>query len=275
MRKRVVQAILGAAALVVGMLGTTAVANAVTGDTVSVACGDVYGGSGLIAQIIEANSEGGLTTILLAPSCVYVLTSQYDSTGSGLPNVTGDILLSGRFTTIARGTEAPGFRIISVIDSGDLTTQGIRFTNGSQDDGGCLLMTDQATLTVRHGEIDHCEAAFGGGIANEDFVDGPLTITGVLIAYNSAEEGGGIANSETDFMAIQGSWMKLNTAGAGGAIWNEGDAVLSNTAVYQNTADFGGGVDEDGGSMTLVMTWIAGNTPTNCEPTLTVVGCYG
>src|SRR5712692_5067052 len=260
MRKRMVHAIIGAAALVVGLFGTTALANAVTVDTVSVACGDV---SGLIAAINEANSESGLTTILLAPSCVYVLTSEYDSAGSGLPNVTGTIKLVGRFTTIARGTgEVPDFRIISITGSGDLTAQGIRFTNGSAEDGGCFLMLNDATLTVQHGEIDHCEAAFGGGIADEDGEGGLLTVTGVLIANNFAEEGGGIANE--DVMAIQGSWLRYNTAIAGGAIWNDGDAVLSNTAVHQNTAEFGGGVDEDGGSMTRIITWIAGNTPTNC-----------
>jgi predicted outer membrane repeat protein len=266
MRKRMVQAILGAAALVVGMLGTTAVANAVTGDTVSISCGDV---PGLIAAINEANSEGGLTTILLAPSCDYVLTSAYTS-GSGLPDVTGDIKLVGRFTTIERSVEASDFRIIEVADGGTLTAQGIRFSNGSRFVGGCFLVEEDGTLTIQHGEVDHCAAVFGGGILNH----GELTVTEVNVSYNLADEaGGGILND--GFMQLQGTTMTRNSAFSGGAIYNDGEAVLSNSRVYSNLATFGAGVDEDGGTMTLVITWVAGNTPDNCYPAGSVVGCYG
>ena len=266
MRKRMVQAILGAAALVVGMLGTTAVANAVTGDTVSISCNDV---SGLIAAINEANGESGLTTILLAPSCDYVLTTAYTS-GSGLPDVTGEIKLVGRFTTIERSSEAADFRIEEVSDGGTLTAQGIRFSNGSRYVGGCFLVEEGGSLTIQHGEVDHCSAVLGGGIINH----GDLTVTGVNISYNFAEEaGGGILND--GFLQLQGSTMTRNTAFGGGAIANDGEAILSNSHVYLNTAEFGAGVSTDGGSVTLVMTWVAGNQPDNCYPAGSVVGCYG
>jgi hypothetical protein len=45
--------------------------------------------------------------------------------------------------------------------------------------------------------------------------------------------------------------------------------------VTGNTAAHGGGIFNNGGTVTLAKTPVTGNTPDNCEPPGTVPGCTG
>jgi hypothetical protein len=70
-----------------------------------------------------------------------------------------------------------------------------------------------------------------------------------------------------------------NSADGGGAIYNDFDAVLAVTdsAITGNTASYygGGGIADNGGTVTVTSDLITGNQPDNCDPVGTIPGCSG
>jgi predicted outer membrane repeat protein len=66
--------------------------------------------------------------------------------------------------------------------------------------------------------------------------------------------------------------VSRNTASFGGGIYNDGGTVnLSFSTVSENTADFdGGGIYNDGGTVTLDSSTVSGNIPDDC---VNVPGC--
>ena len=277
MRIRRVHALVGGAAALATVMATglagAPLAAAAPPPGVSIPCNNI---AALDAAIVAANADTGPSTIVLATDCTYVLTSAY-SGSNGLPTITEDVQLVGNFTRIERSTSAPDFRIIEISGTGDLTTTGIVYSNGIVDgDGGCFLMIDSATLTINGGAIHNCQAVAGGAIADDDGTDGPLTVTGVHLVNNFAEEvGGAIFINDGNVVKLQGSILTANLASAGGAIFTDGSVVLQNTAVYQNHAfDVGGGVLKDGGTVVLISSSVMNNTPDNCFPIASIFGCY-
>jgi hypothetical protein len=261
--------LLGATAVVVGLTGVPALANA-TPSSVSIACNDV---AALKAAIIAANNGTGPPTILLAHSCVYKLTS-VASSDDGLPEVTATVNLIGRVTTIAR-VSGPAFNILEV-SGGDLTVSGIDFTGGDETEGGCLEPENDGTLLLVNVIIHDCTATdTGGGIYVDD---ASVTIVGSHIVGNSAPDGGGIYIDNGSDVQILGSTITQNLAefGGGGYV-DDGTVLFRNSAVYRNTAFAGGGGlfnDTSPTNVAIVNSWFGPNVPDNCEPTGTIVGCH-
>jgi hypothetical protein len=52
-----------------------------------------------------------------------------------------------------------------------------------------------------------------------------------------------------------------------------GALTLNHSQVIGNTAAHGGGIFNNGGSVTLSATSVTGNTPDNCEPSGAISGC--
>ena len=50
---------------------------------------------------------------------------------------------------------------------------------------------------------------------------------------------------------------------------------MTGSQVLHNIAAAGGGIANQGGTVTLTGTRVAGNTPDNCEPPGTIAGCTG
>jgi hypothetical protein len=155
------------------------------------------------------------------------------------------------------------------------------------DGGGAVrpfLVTPGVTaylsgLTITHGSAP----AFGGGIQNQ----GPLTLTGCTLSGNSTGyAGSGIDNDGTltltnctlsgnptqhlggddDAIDNQGTLMLAgctlsgNSAYAGGGIRNSGKLTLTSCTLSGNSADYdGGGILNDGGSVLLDNSIVAGN----------------
>jgi len=265
---RIFRPLLGAAALVVGLTGGQAAANAMPVSSVSIACNDV---AALKAAITAANG-GGPSTILLAHSCVYKLTS-VASSDDGLPEVTGAVDLVGFATTIAR-VSGPSFTILEV-NGGDLTVSGITLTGGAESEGGCLEPEGDGTLVLNNVAIHDCTAGEGGAIYAED---ASVTIVGSHIVSNSATDGGGIYITDGADVQILGSTVAQNLAEFGGGIYlDDGTLLLRNSAVYRNTAFVdGGGLFNDTSptNVSIVNSMVASNVPDNCEPIGTIIGCH-
>jgi hypothetical protein len=54
-----------------------------------------------------------------------------------------------------------------------------------------------------------------------------------------------------------------------------GPLTVNHSQIIGNTAAHGGGISNVQGTVALASTTISGNTPDNCEPLGTIVGCVG
>ncbi len=106
---------------------------------------------------------------------------------------------------------------------------------------------------------------FGGGIQNQ----GALTLLNSKVSASKADyQGAGVHNTGT--LTVTNSTLSGNTAGtvsatgAGGGIFNAstGAATIRNSTLWTNTAAMGGGLVNDGGTLTLVNSTLVGNEAT-------------
>jgi len=94
---------------------------------------------------------------------------------------------------------------------------------------------------------------------------GTLAIKGITITRSRQQEGSG-ATFNGGRMAIEDCVLNANVAAyAGGGLTNTGDLLIKNSAIVGNSAlntsnnDGGGGIDNDGGTMTILSSTIANN----------------
>ena len=146
-------------------------------------------------------------------------------------------------------------------------------------------------------EVDHNTASFtsGAGIVNH----GTMTLNKSEVNGNTAAgsgviaSGGGIVSAQgppgsvPTTLTLNNSVVKNNSAGGdGGGIANGiplpgpmplpgGALTLNHSKVTGNTAAHGGGIFNNGGTVTLTASSVTRNTPDNCEPPGTITGCTG
>jgi predicted outer membrane repeat protein len=114
--------------------------------------------------------------------------------------------------------------------------------NSAVGNGGAI--ENQATATVTGSVVSDNHADRGGGI-HHGF--GSLVVTNSIVGDNSAiSNGGGIANGFDAVLNVTGGTLSGNSALYGGAIYNEGNATLSESLLSGNFADVGGGINNLG-----------------------------
>jgi CSLREA domain-containing protein len=122
-------------------------------------------------------------------------------------------------------------------------------------DSGNLTLNN---LTIRHGN----GANNGGGILN--YFSGNLIINNCIFTENKGRQGGGVLNHGDSTLSISDSTFmqnetSANTTGNGGAIFNQGDLIISNSTLSSNFAYvFGGGI-YNSGSLTLTNSTLSSN----------------
>ena len=139
--------------LVLGALGSVGGAHSASAATLS--CDT----PSLISAIATANGTPGGGTLVLATGCVYTLESANNTTegGTGLPVITGNVMIQGAGATIARSTATgvPAFRIFDVASGGILTLNSLTLSNGlannGQQGGGAIF--NHGTLAVTAGHV--------------------------------------------------------------------------------------------------------------------------
>ncbi|MFG2194196.1 hypothetical protein [Streptomyces sp. NPDC048639] len=205
---RRIPALLGTVALAVGLALVPTNAQAVQ----VVGCSE----GALVNAINAANLIGG-DDLVLAPFCTYTLTLAHSTDGgSGLPDITTPITLSGISTQIVRSSTAADFRVLKVdgqgLNSGELKLSGV---------------------TVRGGKAAAGQP--GGGIAN---LGGDVLLVSSTLRNNEAALGGGLYN-ETGTANLAASTVVGNTAttaGGGGGIYEASGSVnLVTTLVSANS----------------------------------------
>jgi hypothetical protein len=187
-----------------------------------------------------------------------------DSTisGNGTNNFGGGVLNSWRSDTVFGVAELDNVTVIN---------------NGSQLLGAGVM--NDGEMKITNSTISkNGPSSFAGGVYN----DGTLTMEGSTVsANNGGAHGGGIMNDFGGSATITNSTISGNAVGgssssgaSGGGIYNTNDSALAlnNSTVTNNTANFGGGIDNEGddsidsSTVTIGGTIVAGNTafnPTN------------
>ncbi|MFE1173968.1 hypothetical protein [Streptomyces sp. NPDC058773] len=115
------------------------------------------------------------------------------------------------------------------------------------------------------------------GAANVPGTQGQLSAVGITIRGGSAVSpypGGGLSNLGGT-VSLLSSAVTGNTAVAGGGLYNDnGSITLTTSSVTGNTATAsGGGIYVNSGGVSLLGTAVRNNTPDNCAPSGSVMGC--
>lgn len=173
--------------------------------------------------------------------------------GAGKLTISGNG--SSRIFNISAGTAAA------------VNIQGLTLTNGMPDDsqvlGGGGILVLSGTVNVLACVISNSDASLtffgeGGAIDNEG---GTVLVNRCAILNNrSSADGGGITNYSGS-MTISNSTIAGNSAGTlgvGGGIYVNTTLSMVNTTVYGNTAQFGGNIYRDLGTLTTRNSVIGG-----------------
>ncbi len=241
----------------------TGPATAAAGGT-HVRCNDI---AGLKTAINNANTNGGRIT--LASRCTYTLTAA-DNPDDGLPEITGNVTITGRDTTIRRAPNATAdFRIFHVVSGGSLTLNSLTVSGGRlalADTTGGGIANEQGTLRLNRTIIKGNQASEGGGVYN---IGGTLNLDRSVVERNTTTTvgvtaGGGIFNSTNGTMTMKGGSLLNNRSpiGNGGGLENilGSTARLDSVSVRGNTALLGGGIRQTtNAALRLTSSTVSGN----------------
>ncbi|MFT9477424.1 hypothetical protein [Streptomyces sp. 11-1-2] len=207
-------------------------------EEIRVRCNDI---PGLVDAINQANANGGRIT--LASRCTYTLTAP-DNPDDGLPEITGEVTISGNNSTIRRDPEATeSFRIFHVVSGGTLTLKSLTVSGGVSSNFGGGVANEQGTLNLNDTAIKDNFAVTGGGVSNNG---GQLNLERTTVERNRAASfGGGVVNDGNGTMTMKRGSLLKNRAVTdnGGGLENIlGTASLESVSVRGNTAINGGGI---------------------------------
>ncbi|MBL8063021.1 MAG: CSLREA domain-containing protein [Anaerolineales bacterium] len=182
------------------------------------------------------------------------------------PSLSGATIHLASTLTIAQNMTIDGSALASKI-----TVSGDSDSNGTGDvrvffvHSGTTVTLDSLIITKGNGTALSSEGITGGGgIQNNsgNNAGAALTVINSTISDNSADNGGGILNSNGSTLRITNSTISDNTAtGNGGGILSDGNllAITNSTLSGNSAADEGGGV-RNGNIMTLTNSTISGNS---------------
>ncbi|HEY1985564.1 MAG TPA: Ig-like domain repeat protein [Terracidiphilus sp.] len=130
--------------------------------------------------------------------------------------------------------------------SGVVRLNGLTLSNGSAVAGGALQVGQQTNVTLVGTVISNNTASEGGAVYNQ----GTLNCTSCLVSENSATSGngGGIFNFGGSSLTLNGTTVSSNTSaiGYGGGLYNSGAVSLTGGIFTQNAAISGGAIYNDG-----------------------------
>jgi predicted outer membrane repeat protein len=148
----------------------------------------------------------------------------------------------------------------AVCNHGRLTAIGCTFDHNRTDEGGGAIDGDKGSVTVPSGcSFDSNSAVIGGAVYN--FAYAAASVGHCTFSQNPAVNvGGAIYNEETGRVAVSACAFNGDSAttvydptAGGGAIYNDGAAVVSNSTFSRNSATRGGAIYNDADSTTLAV----------------------
>jgi hypothetical protein len=205
--------------------------------------------------VFDQDCTGATAIMLVFYSGTLTLTRSVtiDGTGHTITVDGGCVFIGGACTS--------GGVTVFTVNSGvtaSLSNLSLQEGRGLTTDGGAIA--NSGILSVTNSTISNSEGhgAGGGGILNS----GTLTVTNSTITGNLGDAGGGIANGGT--ATVTNSTITLNVSGAGGGILNSGTLTLTNSTLAGNSVGIsgsgsGGGIANNGGTLTVMNSLIDGN----------------
>ena len=141
------------------------------------------------------------------------------------------------------------------LDVDDLTIDGNGYTIDAQGLTQIFCCTGK-NVTIKNIILKNGFAEdYGGAIYNR----GELTITESTLTKNTAGDGGAIYNDEYGELTITESTLTKNTAEYGGAIHNWGELTITESTLTKNTAGDGGAIGNRG-ELTITESTLTKNT---------------
>ena len=176
-----------------------------------------------------------------------------------LPTITSDIIIDGAGYSIS-GDGA--HRIFEVYWPGALTLENITLTDGLADSGGAIY--NAGTLTIRRSTLrDNVATLWGGGLTS---AFGFLTVESSSFIGNSALTGGAIYSNDIRASIVNSTFSANSAANYGGGIDVQGGSLtIVNSTLYGNGS---GGLNRSSGTLKLRNSIIAGSTGADCQGSL-------
>jgi hypothetical protein len=218
-------------------------------------------------SLAQASTADEPTIICLSADSIYTFRESRYPLGSisALSSVDGqDITIQGNHATLERAGGTGAFRLLNVSKGSTVNLVNIVIRGGEATWGGAIQ--NQGTLTLTNSTLtENLATGFGGAIQNTGtltisnsslagnvatgaggaiYNTGNLTVRSSEISSNiSGVEGGGLANADLEASAtIEASMILSNRSGSGGAILNDGSLQITDSVLYYNVAEDGGGM---------------------------------
>ncbi|MCY4061140.1 MAG: right-handed parallel beta-helix repeat-containing protein [Chloroflexi bacterium] len=138
-----------------------------------------------------------------------------------------------------------------------ISIEGAGYSISGHDAHRIFHVESEGTLTIRDITLTRGFAKRGGAILNH----GVLNIFSSQLNDNNATHGGAIYNAggalTVETSSLDGNKVEGNAEGAGGAIFNRGDAMVRHSLITQSWAVFG--AIYNGGDMTIRSSTLAAN----------------
>ena len=228
--------------------------------------------SNIINNTETSGNGGGIDnwgTISLNDTNLYGNTANGYGYGGGIENDQGSMNINCsniylNLATFGGGgidvSEGSGYGIVTINNSNI-------YSNTAYTTGGGLNNNLDGVMIINNSKIygniaTRSSTSAGGGVYN---LGGAMGITGTNIYSNSAIWGGGIDNNNGIY-TLDDSNIYLNSAQiyGGGILNDEFDytCYIIDSSIYNNTAIWGGGIDNDYGNLELINSNIYNNTAT-------------
>ena len=176
-----------------------------------------------------------------------------------LPSISSDITIDGAGYSIS-GDGA--HRIFEVVYPGALTLENITLTDGLADSGGAIY--NAGTLTIRRSTLrDNVATLWGGGLTS---AFGFLTVESSSFIGNSARTGGAIYSNDIRASIVNSTFSANRASDKGGGIDVQGGEItISHSTLYGNGS---GGLNRSSGTLKLRNSIIAGSAGADCRGSL-------
>ncbi len=210
-----------------------------------------------VAELRAQLADPGCPIINVAPG-TYVLTTsgagplEIERGVSVLRAAPGDVILDG----------AASSAVFDIKQDVAVIMDGLTIQNGSRDDGAGIRMNKgNATLTLTNSTVRSNTGKNGAGL----FIKGTLILERSTVSGNVAPDNGGAGIFvDGGSFACVNSTISGNTAtkhrGGGLRLKGGATATLTNCTIAGNQADEGGGIYNEGSSVTLMNTIVADNS---------------
>lgn len=208
------------------------------------------------------NMGGGIqnfdnSTLTLIDSTVSGNTATY--WGGGIANLDSTMEISN--STISGNTAGvDGGGIANFGDTAEIS-DSLLSGNTAGEDGGGIFNSETGTMTLAGVVVtgNQAQEGGGGGIFNGRFVRGAMKVTNSTVSNNTSRtSGGGIYN--LGILSLDDVAIEHNDGGVtGGGIFNQAIVTITDSAVTDNVTSSAGGGISSGGELTLTNSTVSAN----------------